>query len=268
MEKVRLDTLLFEKGHYPSREKAKAAVMARCVLVDGAYADKAGSMVLKDCEIEIKENKNPYVGRGGLKLKRAIEIFDVDVSGKVFLDVGASTGGFTDCLLKNGAHKVYAIDVGYGQLDYNLRNDERVEVLERTNFRYLEYEKIGRLSDGFVMDVSFISVLKLAENLKNFLKQDAFGIILVKPQFESTKQQIEKNGVIKSLSTHKEVLKNVSSALNEMGYYIKNMTYSDLKGAKGNIEFLFYVTLNNEDSMPDMENVINKTTEAAHKELS
>ncbi|MEL7571146.1 MAG: TlyA family RNA methyltransferase [Eubacteriaceae bacterium] len=268
MEKVRLDTLLFEKGHYPSREKAKAAVMARSVLVDGAYADKAGSMVLKDCEIEIKENKNPYVGRGGLKLKRAIEIFDVDVSGKVFLDVGASTGGFTDCLLKNGAHKVYAIDVGYGQLDYNLRNDERVEVLERTNFRYLEYEKIGRLSDGFVMDVSFISVLKLAENLKNFLKQDAFGIILVKPQFESTKQQIEKNGVIKSLSTHKEVLKNVSSALNEMGYYIKNMTYSDLKGAKGNIEFLFYVTLNNEDSMPDMENVINKTTEAAHKELS
>jgi len=268
LEKVRLDTLLFEKGHYPSREKAKAAVMARCVLVDGAYADKAGSMVLKDCEIEIKENKNPYVGRGGLKLKRAIEIFDVDVSGKVFLDVGASTGGFTDCLLKNGAHKVYAIDVGYGQLDYNLRNDERVEVLERTNFRYLEYEKIGRLSDGFVMDVSFISVLKLAENLKNFLKQNAFGIILVKPQFESTKQQIEKNGVIKSLSTHKEVLKNVSSALNEMGYYIKNMTYSDLKGAKGNIEFLFYVTLNNEDSMPDMENVINKTTESAHKELS
>ncbi len=268
MEKVRLDTLLFEKGYYTSREKAKAAIMARCVSVNGVFYDKAGSMVYKDCGIEIKENKNPYVGRGGLKLKRALEIFDIDVAGKVFLDIGASTGGFTDCLLKNGAIKVYAIDVGYGQLDYSLRNDERVEVLERTNFRYLEYEKIGKKADGFVMDVSFISVSKLAGNLRNFLKDNAFGIILIKPQFESSKQQIEKNGVIKSAATHISVLKNVSSSLNELGYYIKNITYSDIKGAKGNIEFLYYVTLNKADNISDADNIINNTVEQAHKELS
>jgi len=268
LNKVRLDTLLYEKGYFASREKAKAAIMAKSVLVDGAYTEKAGTMVDADCKIEIKENKNPYVGRGGLKLKRALELFDISVSEKVFLDIGASTGGFTDCLLKHAAKKVYAIDVGYGQIDYSLRTDKRVVILERENFRYLEFEKVGEKADGFVMDVSFISILKLADNLRNFIKQSSEGIILIKPQFESSKEQIEKKGVIKNAVTHKNILKHVASSLNEKGYYIKNITYSDIKGAKGNIEFLFHISLNENDNLANMSEVIDATVLTAHAALS
>ena len=267
MSKVRLDLLLYEKGYYNSREKAKAAIMSGEVYINNICIEKAGTLVKEDVAVEIKENKNPFVGRGGLKLKRALEIFNIDVKDKIFLDVGASTGGFTGCLLKNGAKKVYAIDVGYGQLDYSLRTDERVAVLERTNFRYLDFNKINEKVDGFVMDVSFISILKLIDNLKNFLKNNSFGIILIKPQFESSKEQIEKKGIIKSATTHQNILKNVATALIAKEYFIKNITYSDVKGAKGNIEFLFHVTLNKDDSIGNLDKKIDNIVCLAHKEL-
>lgn len=267
LSKIRLDLLLCEKGYYNSREKAKAAIMSAEVYINNICIEKAGTLVADDCSIEIKDNKNPYVGRGGLKLKRALDIFNIDVKDKVFLDIGASTGGFTDCLLKNGAKKIYAIDVGYGQLDYSLRIDERVTVLERTNFRYLSCDEINEKADGFVMDVSFISILKLMDNLKNFLKYDAFGILLIKPQFESSKEQIEKKGIIKNALTHKNVLKNVATSLIDKGYFIRNITYSDIKGAKGNIEFLYYVTLNQEDNMCDLNSKIDAIVLEAHKVL-
>jgi len=267
LSKVRLDLLLCDKGYYNSREKAKAAIMSGEVYINNVCLEKAGTLVKEDSFIEIKENKNPFVGRGGLKLKRALDIFNINLKNKIFLDIGASTGGFTDCLLKNGAQKVYSIDVGYGQLDYSLRIDERVVVLERTNFRYLDPDTINEKADGFVMDVSFISILKLVDHLKNFLKKNSFGIILIKPQFESSKEQIEKKGIIKNASTHKNILNNVAKVLVEKDYFIRNMTYSDIKGAKGNIEFLFYVTFNQEDTISDLDKKIQETVDAAHSEL-
>ncbi len=267
MSKVRLDVFLHERGYYPSREKARAAIMAGEVFVQGKRIDKAGTGVdVNTCTVEIASNQTKYVGRGGQKLEKALEVFDFDVTGKTFLDIGASTGGFTDCLLQNGAKKVYAIDVGYGQLDYALRIDTRVTVLEKTNFRYLTYDKVGEQADGFVMDVSFISILKLTENLKQFLKQGAEGIILLKPQFESTREQIEKKGVIKDKNTHISVLSTVIAALEQGGWRTPNITFSPITGAKGNIEFLLHVALDCPAAHTVDEQKIIQTVQQAHQE--
>lgn len=267
MGKVRLDVFLHERGYYPSREKARAAIMAGEVYVEGRRIDKAGTGVdANTCAVEIVSEQAKYVGRGGQKLEKALEVFDFNVTGKTFLDIGASTGGFTDCLLQNGAKKVYAIDVGYGQLDYTLRTDERVVVVEKTNFRYLTYDEIGEKADGFVMDVSFISVLKLTENLKQFLKPGAGGIFLIKPQFEATRAQIEKKGIIKDKNTHISVLHTVVTALNDSGWHVKDITFSPIAGAKGNIEFLLYATLESFSHSEVDEAKILHTVNTAHQE--
>lgn len=268
MGKIRLDVFLHEKGYFPSREKAKAAIMAGEVFIQGKRIDKAGTAIEEDtCEVEIFSAQTKYVGRGGYKLEKALQVFDFDAADKVFLDIGASTGGFTDCLLQQGAKKVYAIDVGYGQLDYVLRIDERVVPVEKTNFRYLKYDTIGEKADGFVMDVSFISVLKLTENLKQFLKQGAEGIFLIKPQFEATRAQIEKKGIIKEKNTHISVLTAMIGALEESGWHVKEITHSPIAGAKGNIEFLLHVAypFASQKSDVDKEKIL-QTVNAAHEE--
>lgn len=264
--KERLDVLLFESGMAESREKAKRLIMAGLVFVNDQRVDKAGTKVDIYSNIIIKGNNNPFVSRGGFKLDKAIKIFNVDVKDKVCMDVGASSGGFTDCLLQNGAKKVYSIDVGYGQFAYKLRQDERVVCLEKTNFRNMEFEKVGEMIDIAVMDVSFISILKLADNLLNFLKDDGIYICLIKPQFEAGRELVG-NGIIKDKNIHKKVVKDVIYGLEEKGLYVNKLDFSPIKGPKGNREFIAYVT-KDKDNLIDIEKVVDECVENAHKELS
>lgn len=243
MKKIRLDSYLVEHGFYPSRERAKAAIIEGDVTVDKMPALKPGKQIessLDPEKIEIKKPLYPYVSRGGLKLEKGLEVFDFDPKEKTYLDIGASTGGFTDCLLQNGAAHVYAIDVGYGQLDYTLREDERVTVLERTNFRNIEKDKIPEKCDGSVMDVSFISITKLIEKIKSFLKEDAESIWLIKPQFEAGRDKVGKNGIIRDPKIHREVLEEILTKIQEAGFTVLGLDTSPIKGQKGNVEFLCY----------------------------
>jgi len=236
--KERLDVVLTEKEIFPSREKAKAAIMAGIVYVDGERIDKAGTPVRADSEFTVKENLCPYVSRGGLKLEKALKEFDVDVIGAVCMDIGASTGGFTDCMLQKGASRVFSVDVGYGQLDWKLRNDARVINIEKTNIRYLDPDHIEERFDLITIDVSFISlklVLPVAERL---LKPDGSIICLVKPQFEAGRRQVGKKGIVRDEEVHKEVLSNVTEYGRANGLCDQGMTISPITGAKGNIEFL------------------------------
>ena len=267
MTKSRLDVKLVEKGLVETREKAKALIMAGEVYVDGVKSDKAGTQVSDDCIIEVKGESCPFVSRGGFKLKKALECFDIDVSGFTAMDIGASTGGFTDCLLQNGAKKVYSIDVGYGQLAYSLRCDERVTVFEKTNFRYFDKSNIDDFIDIVVMDVSFISITKLCENIKNFITNSTDMVFLIKPQFESDKNTVGKNGVITDVKQHFYIVCNVVSKLREYGFFLKNIDFSPIKGPKGNIEFISRFTLDEKEELADGNASIKAAVRNAHEQL-
>jgi 23S rRNA (cytidine1920-2'-O)/16S rRNA (cytidine1409-2'-O)-methyltransferase len=242
MSKERLDVLLVNNGFYPSRERAKAAIMTGLVVVNDEIVDKPGTKVDHDANIRIKGEVHPYVSRGGLKLLQAIEVFHLDFHNKIVLDIGASTGGFTDCALKHGAKKVYAIDVGYGQLAWNLRNDPRVIVMERTNFRHLKPEDLSAEIPNFAtIDVSFISLKLILPNLCNFLSNGGEVIALVKPQFEAGKEQVGKKGVVRDKKIHAQVLEQIIQFALELGYTCAGLTYSPIQGGEGNIEFLLYL---------------------------
>ncbi|MDD4569947.1 MAG: TlyA family RNA methyltransferase [Tepidanaerobacteraceae bacterium] len=238
--KLRLDVLIVNKGIISSREKAKAEIMSGNVLVNNQMIDKPGTQVNIDSTIVIKQKAFPYVSRGGLKLEKALEVFDINTSDKVAMDAGASTGGFTDCLLKNGAEKVYAVDVGYGQLDYSLRQNRRVVVLERTNVRYLNFEDIGQRLDIITADLAFISLSKVFDAFSNLLKDDGVLITLIKPQFEVGRKEVGKNGVVKDSDLHIKAINKVINNAKEHNFYLCNLTYSPIKGPKGNIEYLAY----------------------------
>lgn len=239
--KKRIDILLVERGLIETREKAKSTIMAGLVIVDGQRMDKAGTSVEEDVKIEIKGNAIPYVSRGGLKLEKAMNKFDIDLNNKTCMDIGASTGGFTDCMLQNGASKVFSIDVGYGQLAWKLRQDERVVCLERTNFRHLPYEKIAQDIDFASIDVSFISLRLIIPKLMEFLKDEACFVALVKPQFEAGRENVGKKGVVKDKNVHLQVLTDISKFCEETGLQILGVDYSPIKGPEGNREYLIYL---------------------------
>lgn len=238
-KKTRLDKLLFEKGLVESRERARAAIMEGNVQVNGVVVDKAGSLVKPDAQIEVLY-KMPYVSRGGLKLEQAIKEFNINVSGKRAMDVGASTGGFTDCLLQNGAMKVIAVDVGYGQFSWSLRQDERVVLIEKTNIRYLPNDIIPFKLDIITIDVSFISLLKVIPKILEFLKPTGEVVALIKPQFEAERKDIGKGGVVKDEKKRLEIVENIKSELIEMKLDVIGVTESPIKGPKGNVEYLIY----------------------------
>ncbi|MGI5895772.1 MAG: TlyA family RNA methyltransferase [Oscillospiraceae bacterium] len=240
--KKRLDVLLAETGMAPSREKAKALIMAGVVLVDGEKADKAGELYPETAKIEIIGNQIRYVSRGGLKLEKAMQVFPLSLNRKICMDIGASTGGFTDCMLQNGAAKVYAIDVGYGQLAWALRTDERVINLERTNIRHLEQDKVPDSIDFASIDVSFISLTLVLPVLHQFLKENGEIVCLVKPQFEAGKGKVGKKGVVREPEIHFEVLKKILDFCNENGFCVMGMDYSPVKGPEGNIEYLYHLS--------------------------
>lgn len=249
--KQRLDALLVEQGLAQSRERAKALIMAGTVYVDGQKADKAGTMLKGGEQIEIRGNTIPYVSRGGLKLEKAMASFGLSMDGKICCDFGASTGGFTDCMLQNGAVKVYAVDVGYGELAWSLRSNPRVINLERTNIRYLTDEQIPEQVDFISVDVSFISLTLILPVVYRFLKEGASSVCLVKPQFEAGREKVGKNGIIKDPAVHLEVLRKVYNFARELGFSVEGLDFSPIKGAKGNIEYLIHLKKSEEDSVID-----------------
>ena len=264
--KKRLDVLLVEQMYAETRSKAQAIIMAGLVYVNGQKADKAGMSFDADTAvIEVRGQACPYVSRGGLKLEKALRDFGVDPTGYVCSDSGCSTGGFTDCLLQQGASRVYAIDVGYGELNWKIRNDPRVVVMERTNIRYVTPEDIGEPLDLSVIDVSFISLRIVLPAIKNLLKEGKGQVLcLIKPQFEAGRENVGKNGVIREPSVHKEVLDNFVALAKELGFTILGLTFSPVKGPAGNIEFLGHLTLNDAEGIePDTADVVAQ----AHKTL-
>ena len=255
--KKRLDVLLTELGYADSRTKAQAIIMAGQVYVDGQKADKPGISYEETASIEVRGESCPYVSRGGLKLEKALRYFGVKPEGFVCSDSGASTGGFTDCLLQQGAKKVFAIDVGYGQLDWKIRSDERVVVMERTNIRYVTPEQLGEPLDLSVIDVSFISLKIVLPAIKALLKADGQVLCLIKPQFEAGREKVGKKGVVREPETHKEVLDNFVALANELNFTILGLTFSPVKGPEGNIEFLGHLTLADKEGIePDTAKVV------------
>jgi 23S rRNA (cytidine1920-2'-O)/16S rRNA (cytidine1409-2'-O)-methyltransferase len=241
--KKRLDLLLVEQGFFENRSKARGAIMAGMILVDGELVDKAGTQVKEGARIELKGEILPYVSRGGLKLEKALEVFAVDPAGKEAMDIGASTGGFTDCLLQKGAKKVYAIDVGYGQLDWKLRQDARVVVMERTNFRYLTPDQLPVKVPLIVTDVSFISLRLIIPPALDFLTAEGDIIALIKPQFEAGPERVGKNGIVREKEVHEDVLQEMIDFFLDLGLYIKGLDFSPITGASsGNIEFLIHLS--------------------------
>lgn len=241
--KERIDVLLVEQGLAETRSKAQAIIMAGDVYIGETKIDKAGTMVATDSVITVRSNACPYVSRGGLKLEKALSDFGVDPTGFVCSDSGASTGGFTDCLLQNGASKVFAIDVGYGQLAWKIRNDPRVVTMERTNIRYVTPEDIGEPLDLSVVDVSFISLHTVLPAIKNLLKESGQIVCLIKPQFEAGKEKVGKKGVVRDPAVHAEVLNNFLALVDKLDMTIVNLTYSPVKGPEGNIEFLGHLRM-------------------------
>ena len=260
--KKRLDVLLVEQGHADTRTKAQAIIMSGLVYVDGQKADKPGTSYEEHVSVEIRSGACPYVSRGGLKLEKALRDFGVDPTGYVCSDSGASTGGFTDCLLQQGASKVFAIDVGYGQLDWKIRSDPRVVVMERTNVRYVTPEQLGEPLDLSVIDVSFISLKIVLPVIKTFLKTTGQVLCLIKPQFEAGKEKVGKKGVVRDPETHKEVLDNFVALANELEFKILGLTFSPVKGPEGNIEFLGHLTLDDKPGIvPDTADVVRQAHE-------
>ncbi|MGG4143000.1 TlyA family RNA methyltransferase [Paenibacillus algorifonticola] len=252
--KERIDVLLVERGFYESREKAKKALMAGLVLVDNEPIDKSGMKVPRTADIKVKGAIHAYVSRGGLKLEKAIRAFELDLVGRTMLDIGASTGGFTDCALQNGAEYVYAIDVGYNQLDWSLRQDPRVNVMERVNFRYMKPEELlGPKPTFATIDVSFISLKLILPALAGLIDPGSGVMALIKPQFEAGRDKVGKSGVIRDSKVHAEVLLNVTQAAAEMGYTLRDLSFSPITGGEGNIEFLAYWIWDNQPNqqVPD-----------------
>lgn len=264
MEKKRLDLLLYERGLFDSREKAKAAVMEGIVYIDGQKADKPGTAVLETVSVEVRKKGTGFVSRGGLKLQKALSAFQIDPAGLRVIDIGASTGGFTDCLLQRGAAHVYAIDVGYGQLAWSLRTDERVTCMERTNIRYVQPEQIGEPVDLAVCDVSFISLSLVLPAALPLLKPEGEIATLIKPQFEAGREKVGKKGVVRDPKVHLEVLEKIKALCDEIGISILNMTYSPIKGPEGNIEFLAHLKKKNGVSQ---EINLEELVMSAHQEL-
>ncbi|HKM33146.1 MAG TPA: TlyA family RNA methyltransferase [Lachnospiraceae bacterium] len=293
--KERLDVILVTAGHAESREKAKAIIMAGNVFVDGQREDKAGTCFDTDkVKIEVKGTTLKYVSRGGLKLEKAMTHFGLSLDGKICMDIGASTGGFTDCMLQSGAVKVYAVDVGHGQLAWKLRNDDRVVCMEKTNFRYLTKVDIGDDLDFASVDVSFISLTKILLPARALLKDMGEVVCLIKPQFEAGRDKVGKKGVVREPQIHKEVISKVLDYADSLGFEVKNLEYSPIKGPEGNIEYLVYLSLH-KDARPEShhfteheaeqnllaikncdcglskdeiwQKIINDTVQAAHKEL-
>lgn len=264
--KIRLDVALTEQGKTESREKAKALIMAGKVYIDNQKADKAGMLVLPDTEIEVRDNSIQFVSRGGLKLDKAVREWDISLDGKICSDIGASTGGFTDCMLQNGAVKVYSVDVGYGQLAWKLRTDERVVNLERTNFRNVTEEQIPQKLDFASIDVSFISLKLILPVLKNLLNTDSQVICLIKPQFEAGKENVGKNGVVRDKKVHISVIESLLEFMNSIGFNVLKLTYSPIKGPKGNIEYLTLIEPSNDVKPYDVD--IKTIVEEAHSSLN
>lgn len=262
--KDRLDILLVKKGLAESREKAKAIIMSGIVYVEGQKEDKAGQTFPENANIEVRGNTLKYVSRGGLKLEKAMECFDVNVENKVCMDIGASSGGFTDCMLQNGAKKVYAVDVGHGQLAWKLRNDKRVVVMEKTNIRYVKPEDIGDKIDFASIDVSFISLSKVLPSAYNLLGENSEIVALIKPQFEAGREKVGKKGVVREKSTHIEVIQNCFEYAKLNGFLVEELEFSPVKGPEGNIEYLYHLVKDGEgDINIDIEAVVNK----AHEQL-
>lgn len=264
--KKRADVILFEKGLVESREKGKRVIMEGAVFVGTERIDKPGQKLNEDVEIRVKTDPNIYVSRGGLKLEKSIDFFKLDLKGKVSMDIGSSTGGFTDCMLKNGAKKVFAIDVGYGQLDWKLRNDDRVTVMERTNIRYVEKEDIGESIDFISIDVSFISLKLVLPVAKKLMDESGEIVALIKPQFEAGRDNVGKKGIVRDKKIHFQVIKNIIEYCLNNNLSPSGLTYSPITGATGNIEFLIYLKNNESTSINDEE--VWKIIEEAHKEFS
>lgn len=239
--KKRIDVLLFERGLAPSREKARTLIMAGSVYVNNQKFDKPGDTVSDDAEIEVRGSTLKYVSRGGLKLEKAMQLFPIDLNGKICMDIGASTGGFTDCMLQNGAQKVYSVDVGYGQLAWQLRQDPRVVNLERTNARYLTREQVPEEIDFFSVDVSFISLRIILPAVRPLLRDGGQAVCLIKPQFEAGREKVGKKGVVRDRAVHEEVVETICRFALENGYSVLGLTFSPVKGPEGNIEYLVYL---------------------------
>jgi len=268
--KQRLDIMVTERGLAPSREKARALIMAGEIYVNGQRGDKPGDTYDVTSVIEIHGKPLPYVSRGGLKLEKAVDCFGLSLEGLTCVDVGASTGGFTDCMLQNGAVKVYAVDVGYGQLDWKLRNDSRVICMEKTNARYLTVEQLGEAVDLATSDVSFISLTKVLQAMKDVLKPEGQAVCLIKPQFEAGREKVGKKGVVRDKATHVEVIEQVSDFARSIGFSVLGLDHSPIKGPEGNIEYLIRLG-QGEDLFADEKNreqIITGTVDRAHEELA
>ena len=263
--KERLDVLLVNRGLAPSREKSKAMIMEGNVFVENQREDKAGSSFDVNANIEIKGNTLKYVSRGGLKLEKAMTHFGIELTDKICMDIGASTGGFTDCMLQNGAKKVYAVDVGYGQFAWKLRQDERVVCMEKTNIRYVTPEDIADRLDFASVDVSFISLTKVLEPARNLLQDDGEMVCLIKPQFEAGREKVGKKGVVREKSVHEEVICKVIDYAVSIGFVVLNLEYSPIKGPEGNIEYLVYIKKAETGSASEID--VKAVVEAAHGEL-
>ncbi|TJY44440.1 TlyA family RNA methyltransferase [Cohnella pontilimi] len=250
--KERLDVLLVEQGYFESREKAKAAIMAGLVLIGSERVEKAGTKIPRDTELVVKGAPHPYVSRGGLKLEKAIRQFGIELRDAVMLDIGASTGGFTDCALQHGASYVYAIDVGYNQLDWSLRQDDRVQVMERTNFRHMTPDQLQGPKPAFAtIDVSFISLKLILPTLATLLEPEGSTVALIKPQFEAGREQVGKSGVVRDPDVHVSVLNEVLTFADGLGFTLQDLTFSPITGGEGNIEFLAYWVLTGKPALSD-----------------
>lgn len=271
--KERLDVLLVKKGLAPSREKAKAVIMAGSVYVDGQKEDKAGSVFDEEsAQIEVRGHALPYVSRGGLKLEKALQVFPITLTDKICMDIGASTGGFTDCMLQNGAAKVYSVDVGYGQLDWKLRQDERVVCMEKTNFRYMTPEDIPDVLEFASVDVSFISLDKILTPAYALLKEQGEMVALIKPQFEAGREKVGKKGVVRDPKVHEEVVSKIVRHADEVSFEVLDLSYSPIRGPEGNIEYLIHLKKNPErvvypDILAVFEKKIKEIVEEAHQDL-
>lgn len=265
--KERIDILLVEKGFFNSREKAKRAIMAGIVFIDQEKIDKPGTKVDKAGDILVKGNPIPYVSRGGLKLEKSIKSFNINLNNKICLDIGASTGGFTDCMLQNGASKVYSIDVGYGQLAWKLRKDPRVTSMERTNVRYVTRKDINTLADFASIDVSFISLKLVLPVVKQLLKENGEIIALIKPQFEAGRESVGKKGVVRDISVHKKVARDIVSFVSSIEIKVLDFTYSPVKGPEGNIEYLLYMKNTNSFNIFKDIDYIENLIDESHENL-
>ncbi|MDB1969379.1 TlyA family RNA methyltransferase [Clostridium tertium] len=266
-KKERLDILLVEKGIFTSRERAKTSIMAGKIFVDGQRVDKAGEKINVDADIIFKGQEIPYVSRGGLKLEKAIKEFGVNLKDKVCMDIGASTGGFTDCMLQNDAKKVFSIDVGYGQFAWKLRTDSRVVCMERTNIRYVTPEDLGELTDFASIDVSFISLKKIMPATLSLLNESGEVVALIKPQFEAGKEKVGKKGVVRDINVHKEVVLDIVEFLISQNLNILSVSYSPIKGPEGNIEYLVYFTKDKNKKSTFNINDIEKIVNESHNSL-